>query len=52
MDRQSTPDRCALLFVWILIGEDCLYQLPEPLLCRHRGGDEGDLYLQPYVEAV
>lgn len=39
-------------FFLIPLGEDRLHQLPEPLLCGHRGGDEGDLYLQPHVEAV
>lgn len=35
-----------------LSGEDRLYQLPEPLLCGHRGGNEGDLHLQPHVETL
>ena len=33
-------------------GEECLHQLPEPLLHRHRGGDEGNLHQQPHVDTV
>lgn len=33
-------------------GEDRIYWLPKPLLCRHRSGDEGDLHEQPHVEAL
>lgn len=32
-------------FIPHFVGKDCLYQLPEPLLCRHRSGNEGDLYI-------
>lgn len=33
-------------------GEDGLRQLCEPLLRGHGGGDEGDLHIQPHLEAL
>ena len=33
-------------------GERRLRELPDPLLHRHRGGDERDLHVQPHVEAL
>lgn len=35
-----------------MVGEGSVRGLPEPLLHRHRGGDEGDLLEQLHVGSV
>lgn len=39
-------------YLSLLPGEDCLCKLCQPLLRRHRGGDEGNLYQQPHLDSV
>lgn len=36
----------------ILTGEGSIHKLPQPLLHRHRGRNERNLYVQPYVVVV
>lgn len=36
----------------LISGENSLRKLCESLLCGHRGWNEGDLHIQPYLEAV
>lgn len=39
-------------FFWCTAGENCLCELCQSLLRGHRSRNEGDLHLQPYLEAL
>lgn len=41
-----------MFIMCLFLGQNCVYQLPEPLLRGHRGRNEGDLHQQPHVEAL
>lgn len=41
-----------LIQICVFLGEDGICQLCESLLCGHRGGDEGDLYIKPHLETL